>query len=65
MNLIVLPLCAYHFMGPYQYRGLVQGILVHMLIIGLPISLSLNRLGGVEFHRDAAQVTSDRGSIQS
>ena len=46
MNLIVLPLCAYHFMGPYQYRGLVQGILVHMLIIGLPISLSLNRLGG-------------------
>ena len=46
MNLIVLPLCAYHYMGPYQYRGLVQGILVHMLIIGLPISLSLNRLGG-------------------
>ena len=46
MNLVVLPLCAYHYMGPYQYRGLVQGILVHMLIIGLPISFSLNRLGG-------------------
>lgn len=46
MNLIVLPLCALHSMGPYQYRGLVQGILVHMLMIGLPISLSLNRLGG-------------------
>jgi len=45
MNLVVLPLCALHAMGPYQYRGLVQGILVHMLIIGLPISLSLNRLG--------------------
>ena len=45
MNLVVLPLCAYHYMGPYQYRGLVQGILVHMLIIGLPISFSLNRLG--------------------
>jgi len=45
MNLIVLPLCALHLMGPYQYRGLVQGILVHMLIIGLPISFSLNRLG--------------------
>ena len=45
MNLVVLPLCAYHSMGPYQYRDLVQGLLVHMLIIGLPISLSLNRLG--------------------
>jgi hypothetical protein len=46
MNLVVLPLCAYHSMGPYQYRGLVQGLLVHMLIIGLPISFSLNRLAG-------------------
>jgi hypothetical protein len=46
MKLVVLPLCAYHFMGTYQYRGLVQGLLVHMLIIGLPISLSLNRLEG-------------------
>jgi hypothetical protein len=44
MNLIVLPLCALHAMGPYQLRGLIQGILVHMLIIGLPISFSLNRL---------------------
>jgi hypothetical protein len=44
MNLIVLPLSAYHYMGPYQYRGLLQGILVHMLIIGLPISFSLRKL---------------------
>jgi hypothetical protein len=44
MNLIVLPLCAFHFMGPYQWRGLVQGLLVHMTIIGLPISYSLRRL---------------------
>ncbi len=43
MNLIVLPLCALHFMGPYQYRGLVQGILIHMFFIGLPISLALRR----------------------
>ncbi len=43
MNLIVLPLCAIHFMGPYQYRGLVQGLLIHMAIIGLPISYSLHR----------------------
>ena len=44
MTFIVLPLCAYHFMGPYQYRGLVQGILVHMFLIGLPISTSLRML---------------------
>jgi hypothetical protein len=44
MNLIVLPLSAYHYTGPYQYRGLVQGLLVHMVIIGLPISFSLRKL---------------------
>jgi hypothetical protein len=44
MNLIVLPLSALHFMGPYQYRGLLQGILIHMFIIGLPISFALRRL---------------------
>lgn len=44
MNLIVLPLSALHAAGPYQWRGLVQGILVHMLIIGLPISFSLRKL---------------------
>lgn len=41
MQLIVLPLSAYHAMGPYQYRGLVQGLLAHMFLIGLPISTSL------------------------
>jgi hypothetical protein len=46
MNLVVLPLCALHATGPYQLRGLIQGLVVHMLIIGLPISLSLNRLSG-------------------
>jgi hypothetical protein len=45
MNLIVLPLCAFHFAGPYQLHGLLQGLIVHMFIIGLPISFSLHRLG--------------------
>jgi len=44
MNLVVLPLCAFHFMGPYQYRGLVQGLLIHMLIIGVPIGYCLRKL---------------------
>ncbi len=43
MNLIVLPLCAFHFMGPYQYGGLVQGLLIHMLIIGVPIGYCLRK----------------------
>jgi hypothetical protein len=44
MNLIVLPLCAFHYTGPYQLRGLLQGLIVHMLIIGLPISFCLRTL---------------------
>jgi hypothetical protein len=44
MYLIVLPLCALHAAGPYQLHGLIQGLLVHMFIIGLPISYSLRRL---------------------
>jgi hypothetical protein len=43
MNLIVLPLSAIHFMGPYAWRGLVQGLLVHMICIGLPISFSVRQ----------------------
>ena len=44
MNLVVLPLCAFHYMGPYQFRGLLQGLIVHMLIIGLPIAYCLKKL---------------------
>jgi hypothetical protein len=41
MNLIVLPLCALHSHGPYQLAGLIQGLLIHMILIGLPISFSV------------------------
>ena len=44
MNLVVLPLCALHATGPYQLRALLQGLIVHMLLIGLPISYSLRKL---------------------
>jgi hypothetical protein len=44
MNLIVMPLSAIHFYGPYSLRGLIQGLLVHMFCIGLPISFSVQRL---------------------
>jgi H+/Cl- antiporter ClcA len=38
MNLIVLPLSAYHARGPFPLRSLIQGLLVHMILIGLPIA---------------------------
>jgi hypothetical protein len=43
MTLIVLPLSAVHAVGPYQLSGLIQGVLVHMFLIGLPISFCLYR----------------------
>jgi hypothetical protein len=44
MYFIVMPLCAFHYAGPYRLRGLIQGLLAHMLLIGLPISYSLHKL---------------------
>ena len=43
MTLVVLPLSALHAMGPYTYRDLVSGFLVHMVVVGLPISFSMSR----------------------
>ena len=43
MNLIVLPLSAIHAKGPFPLAGLIQGLLVHMVCIGLPISFSVWR----------------------
>lgn len=44
MSFIVLPLCAFHYTGPYQLRSVIQGLIAHMLLIGLPISFSLRKL---------------------
>ncbi len=43
MNLIVLPLSALHVLRPIAVRDEIQGLLVHMIIIGLPISFSVKR----------------------
>jgi hypothetical protein len=43
MNLVVLPLSALHARGPYKLAGLIQGLLVHMVLIGLPISFSVRK----------------------
>jgi Na+/alanine symporter len=43
MNLVVLPLSALHARGPYKLHDLILGLLVHMFVIGLPISFSVWR----------------------
>jgi hypothetical protein len=45
MNLDVLPLSALQARGPYELRDLVLGLLVHMVVVGLPISFSVRRFG--------------------
>jgi hypothetical protein len=43
MMLIVLPLSALHQMDPISIRGMIEGLLMHMVVFGLPISYSVRR----------------------
>jgi hypothetical protein len=43
MRFVVLPLSALHSRGPYKYNDLVLGLLVHMVVVGLPIAYSVRR----------------------
>jgi hypothetical protein len=43
MRFIVLPLSALHSKGPYKLRDLILGLIVHMAVVGLPISFSVRR----------------------
>jgi hypothetical protein len=43
MRLVVLPLSALHSKGPYKLHDLILGLLVHMVVVGLPISFSVRR----------------------
>jgi uncharacterized membrane protein len=54
MNLVVLPLSALHSRGPYKLYDLILGLLVHMVVIGLPISFSVWRFA------DRKQATVER-----
>lgn len=42
---LVLPLSAPHARGPYELRDLILGLLVHLVVIGLPIAFSVGRYG--------------------
>jgi hypothetical protein len=43
MRFVVLPLSALHARGPYKLHDLILGLLVHMVVVGLPISFSVRR----------------------
>jgi hypothetical protein len=43
MGYIVLPLSALHDRGPYELHDVLQGLAVHMVVVGLPISFSIRR----------------------
>jgi hypothetical protein len=44
MSLVVVPLSALHTMGPFEYWSMVQGLVVHMLLVGLPIAFAVKKL---------------------
>jgi len=41
MTLVVLPLSAMHYRGPYRLSDLILGQVVHGIVIGLPIAYSV------------------------
>jgi hypothetical protein len=41
MSYVVLPLSALHAKGPYELHDVLLGLLVHMVVVGLPISFSV------------------------
>lgn len=43
MSYVVLPLSALHSRGPYELRDVILGLVVHMIVVGLPISFSVWR----------------------
>jgi hypothetical protein len=45
MGYIVLPLSALHDRGPYELHDVLQGLIVHMIVVGLPISFTVRRFG--------------------
>ena len=43
MSYVVLPLSALHSRGPYELHDVLLGLVVHMIVVGLPISFSVWR----------------------
>lgn len=45
MSYVVLPLSALQARGPYRLHDILLGLIVHMIVIGLPVAYSVRRFG--------------------
>jgi len=43
MMLVVLPHCAFHQRDPISINGMIEGLLMHMVVVGLPIAYGVSR----------------------
>lgn len=43
MSYVVLPLSALHARGPYRLYDVLLGLIVHMIVIGLPVAYSVRQ----------------------
>ena len=43
MSYVVLPLSALQARGPYRLHDILLGLIVHMIVIGLPVAYSVRR----------------------
>jgi hypothetical protein len=45
MMLVVLPHCAFHQRDPISINGMIEGLLMHMVVFGLPVAYGVSRFG--------------------
>lgn len=43
MSYVVLPLSALHSRGPYKLYDVILGLVVHMIVIGLPVAFTVRK----------------------
>jgi len=51
MSYVVLPVSALHARGPYRLHDVLLGLIVHMIVIGLPVAFSVRRFAGSPMSR--------------
>jgi glucan phosphoethanolaminetransferase (alkaline phosphatase superfamily) len=54
MMLVVLPLSALHQTDPLTVGGLIKGLLIHMVVFGLPVAYGISRLAPAEYRPSMA-----------
>jgi len=55
MGYVVLPLSALHARGPYDLRDVLQGFLVHMVVVGVPVAYVVRGFSKYRFGTEAVK----------